>query len=913
MSSLSRWCVWLAAALLLSACAGGGARTLDPLGALAAVAAVPEAEGPWRALVEGRGEEALEGFRAAAEASPAGAARARLRFGHGEAAWLAGRYEEAAAAHVEAVREDPGGPLVGWSLLRLLELRGLAPNAQEALSPAVDAVLGAGERPELWARAQARTLGEWIAREEWEGSEAAEPFDGGAWGQPTRWRVVGPVSVYPNLETFADAPSAPEQDAVMADSYALLGFSRRAEALEVRSDQARWRAGISGVYVAEAWVELSEERVVDLSVFAEGNAAVRVDGEEVWRRDERGEYAPLSAPVEGLRLTAGWHRVQVRFGYVRGYKEQFGVRFLPRGGGALRTAARPPEGFVAGRLLSRGRSGSWMGEGFAASALSGRPLSLVLAATRATSVSDEGAAWGALEGLSGEVKGEGLRGLLEAFAWSGRWSAPGEIRSRETLAALRRAVEGDAGGGRARLWLLGLLRRQERREDAAALVESLLEASPDQAAVWLEASIYYGWRGLHEREEAALSRAVSLDPGSCDAKARLYEAWRGRDYTPGEAALPGGWGRCDGLRRRVARDRWRPGEGVEGYLFHVKRQVARSPQDAEAWGELVEVTRDLQDAGAALEVLARGRAAAPEDAGLALLEADLRLERGDVEGARGVLEAALARHGGSAGLHQRLALLGGALPLEELRVDGRAAIAAAEADPDKPLNSAAFYALDYMARRYFEDGSHVDLIHLVTGVRSKEGINQRGEVSFPGGALPLMVRTIKRDGRVLEPQAQEGKGSISLEGLEPGDYIEHAWLDFSGPVVTQQGATVGADFYFRMDDIASARSEFIVEVPASWDPQFVAQNLPPAAEISTHGPWRRYRFLRTGSSEPRPEPDAVPKEEYLPHVQLLHRYGWQDAHRFYQDQLAGGPRPQPRAEAPRRRGRRGGAREEEKR
>jgi hypothetical protein len=82
---------------------------------------------------------------------------------------------------------------------------------------------------------------------------------------------------------------------------------------------------------------------------------------------------------------------------------------------------------------------------------------------------------------------------------------------------------------------------------------------------------------------------------------------------------------------------------------------------------------------------------------------------------------------------------------------------------------------------------------------------------LPG--LPLHMRVIKRDGRTLEPELVAGKPSVTFPHLEVGDYIE------TEQVVSEPGDGADGTFYlgphwfFREENVAYARSEFVVISP----------------------------------------------------------------------------------------------------
>jgi tetratricopeptide (TPR) repeat protein len=66
--------------------------------------------------------------------------------------------------------------------------------------------------------------------------------------------------------------------------------------------------------------------------------------------------------------------------------------------------------------------------------------------------------------------------------------------------------------------------------------------------------------------------------------------------------------------------------------------------------------------------------------------------------------------------------------------------------------------------------------HRVTRLLTPQAISQYGEVTIPRGADLLHLRTIKRDGRVIEPELTQQRPDISMPALEPGDSIEQEFV-----------------------------------------------------------------------------------------------------------------------------------------
>src|SRR5690606_30440814 len=147
------------------------------------------------------------------------------------------------------------------------------------------------------------------------------------------------------------------------------------------------------------------------------------------------------------------------------------------------------------------------------------------------------------------------------------------------------------------------------------------------------------------------------------------------------------------------------------------------------------------------------------------------------------------------------------------------------------------------------------------------GIDALGEVNVPGGAEVIRLRTIKADGRILEPEEIGGKDSISLPNLEVGDYVEIEYLESfpsRGPALPGWSA---APFYFRAENEPIHESVYVVRADRRAGLELDLHNDAPEPELVEDDAFITM-VLRARRSPPLiPEPDSVPLGEILPWVQ----------------------------------------------
>src|SRR5262249_33049806 len=196
--------------------------------------------------------------------------------------------------------------------------------------------------------------------------------------------------------------------------------------------------------------------------------------------------------------------------------------------------------------------------------------------------------------------------------------------------------------------------------------------------------------------------------------------------------------------------------------------------------------------------------------------------------------------------------------------DGAAMLKASKSAPG---GASAVRILDYGATQMFPDGGGVERTHTVARVYDKKGIAKFGEAHIPSDAQVLRLRTIKADGRVLEPESIPEKESISLPGLEPGDAVEIDYLRGIAPRGPDMpGYSLGAVF-FKDDETPMGESTSGARAPGALEVD--AHNLElPASTLAREGDAFRFRYSARDVKPQLGEPHQTSESENLPWVQL---------------------------------------------
>ena len=269
-----------------------------------------------------------------------------------------------------------------------------------------------------------------------------------------------------------------------------------------------------------------------------------------------------------------------------------------------------------------------------------------------------------------------------------------------------------------------------------------------------------------------------------------------------------------------------------------------------------------------LEKLERSQAKKPEDASARLALADARFAAGDAQAIRRAIVDAIQAGADPTALRDAAELLDGMNELTPYRIDGKKVIAEYEASDQKMTGGTAARVLDYSTLWVHPDGSARMLEHEILCVHSREAIQELAEQRLRG--LALKARTIKRDGRVFEPEIVPGKPTVTMPHLEVGDYIETEMItnmrgDGRGGRVFE-----GPRWLFREEKVPYWRSEIIVVSPRSRPLDIETGGSVPPPKVTEIGALV-IRDWRVDKSPALPEePGSAPISEFLPNV----RIGW---------------------------------------
>lgn len=865
----------LVAAAVHAGCARGAPPPLEPLEDAARAVESGSTDGDdlalaaWHAWLAKSDGEALRSLaERAVEADPASP---WARLAQAEAARRDLDDAGEAKALLALLKRAPDHALAVVAAGRLADLAGTTVAIDEGIAAAVPPLL---ERPDLPVETRIRLALVLRQLAVARGEDPAEAV--AAAGMVSEAALVGPFSAYQALE--AGRPFPPETGPVAATYEGAPGVgavSPRPMVLAGGSYSLEGEPWLGDVYYALSVAEVPADGDYAVRLFSPRGSSteVRLNGVPVLRRDvSDGSPLPRVAAT-AVELKKGRHLLAVKL--VRGRdRGPWGVSLIPfdsRRPPVTFRAAVPgdapgpaPEAIVADRdrgpTLALGADGRILGGLLAEAGAAG----LYAAALDALPRDVEGAK----ELLAGAVASLPRSAPLYTLAADVALAdpcLPGSLARARASTALEEALRRDPRYGRALVSSALLLREAGRYDDALGRIEEADGAAPGRATVAVARAQIEATRGFDVLALAAAREAERREAGRCAAGAVVHDLSLRADAAADVEAAAAAYAPCaGGVDRRISLLRSR-GQ-LEEALGLAEAALRRDPQGISEAYRVADLLLALGRPADGARTLAALEASWPRYAGLPRRRAELLEAAGDRAGAAAARERALSLEGGDLALRRLAARERGGELLADLARDGREAIRAFERS-GKKFDTRAVVVLDHAAAEVYADGSAVQRIHSIVQVLDKRGIDEFAEVQLPPGAEVLVLRTVKRDGRLLEPESIAGKDSVSLPGLEVGDYVEAEYLV---PVPARTPALPGWSlpaFFFRTPEDPLVESTYVVRADARAGLDLDLFDVEPVSRTEKDG-WITVSFRRTDVPAHVGEPRSPGRDEFLPWAQV---------------------------------------------
>jgi cellulose synthase operon protein C len=781
---------------------------------------------------------------------------------HGQVRQVSDHFFRAAQAARES--HDPKAPLVAWfALEQAKRYRFDSEGLYERWKPFI---LSALERPgQLGWRARAILVDYWSDEAYSRGEPNVEQRMTREFGCVEHAQLAGPFGRNARLDalrTFAAESPGPWPQRFVPEA----GRREVPRVLEsARSGCAIYadEAVGPGVYYVETYFELDEDGPLILTV--DGAFAIWVDDALVLERDVR-EWGSWVNFGSQLALSKGRHRLVARIG-----DTSTSIRLLDADGtpAAVSTSIDPGPGYGVSRpkrLPDPNLLGGVVGNGKVVPPKD--DITRVLSAFEAFS-----------EG-NGDIASVLLAPLLQpaegasgpALAISAEFATQDPIFDQNQVKDLTRVLEERSLEKDPGLWRPALdlaLWEAERGGTAAAVlpVSQLVGRFPDVPEVRLSLAQIYAELGWTPEYVQTVNATLERFPENLDAVHAAIELADERGEEKRADALVSRVLAQDpdselGFSRALAR------EDYARALEELKRLGARHPERKDIAERVYDV---MVRAGNQRETWKKLEAAIeqnPKDPRAHLNLADAKYAQGERRALVNALVSAIENGTDTGMIEGALDLIEGKTELEPFRMDGQAVIRAYEAK-GKHLPGTAARVLDYAAVWVHADASSRMLEHEIVRIQSGEAISQFAEHPRLDGLI-LRMRVIKKDGQVLEPEVVSGKPTVTMPHLEVGDYIETEHIvSFSGDGEFGQ-SYIGPHWFFREENIAYARSEFVVVSPHDRPLVIESRNQVPAPEVSSLASFDVRRWRVEESAAAPSEPFSAPMNEFLPSVWI----GW---------------------------------------
>ena len=706
-------------------------------------------------------------------------------------------------------------------------------------------------------------------------------------GCPAHWQSLGPFG--PWMWAVFDEPAPPAADSEEDQDVSLGPGRGKASYREVTADTCfvaadnpsvplggtSWvRTVISRKHAGKVWVRLQTGMA----------AEVRIGGEEVLRRDPRNAF--LSKVLwRTIELSAGEIEIEVKVA-ADGAAPAFSLVLLDVSGEPAFGASDPS--LEPSTRFSAEGSGNLPRETLAEEKDDDAPVGI-------------GRLYAKLKIALWQDDMERARSLYEKFPAEKQTSPILLQNYAELLGAdpslpmdlayelgrpfLTRALDAEPRLWESRIGLADRALDEDRVLDSVAMLAEGRELCPEEVSILRRSAATYFSYGWSAEAEAAVAGIERLMPSSCATfDWRLAEARRRSRF--GEAMeIAKQTARCDIFSESYLAE-LRRAHDFDGALAEARRLAALHPRSAAFAIEIAKSAVAAEHFDETLSAFEAARRLAPYNPAVTTALSDALRTAGKYDEAAAVIDQGLS-HPFSAGATleaARYALRGQPI-LSEYRVDGLKVIDAYKKELPE-YDSAAVYVLDRAVYLVDEDGGIVMLVHAVTHLKTDEAVENHGELSVPAGARLLRARTIKADGRILEPQEISNKDTLSLPDLMPGDFVEYEYILSLYPNQLFPGGFDTERFYFQDFETGFHRTEMVLSVPSEVELELDPRGECPAPTEERVGN-RRVITWRTRTPAPYPsEPLSPSAVAFLPSIRVASRTSWDALFRRINDQLA---------------------------
>lgn len=777
----------------------------------------------------------------------------RTRFMEAELSVLEGNPSLALDGYLDTLRlsqdsQDPiAAGLAEASLSSVSDMNDAVDDYRTRVDTTLDALASSAQKLGLTASHQLhmQRLGRALSRGDMAGAQR-EASDAGCVQAAQVAGAFGPRELLGFDQTFAG-----ESKGALAPEYDL-GPGRgktKTRSLETRRCVLALGRGAHDAFPGTSLVraELTVKRAGDnaLRIESPNSVVVWVDGKEVVRLDTRSQQA-YGVRYIPLNLSAGKHELRAKV-TSRHPNPALSLSLVSASAAEVeRThvpeASGPLERYLAAKLLlSRGDAVS--ARELLRTARAAEPTSAVLVLEAAVSLADP------------------LR--------------PAELRRDQARDLLRKAAKRNENAWYPAVGLASLEAAEGHLKEAIDGLRAALKRWPEVIAIRTTLIDQLKERGWVEEADRLVADLGKRMPNACAVTALLLQSARNRGHMHELPALTDKAMACDATSNArfsmLRTERRYDAAKAELTRLYGLGDVMDEAQKLDADLELAMLAGDETQIASLRQKRSAFWADRPEPV---LDRTDVLLSGGKRSDALAYLSSAIDKQPDDLfELRRTHEALGGQSMFAAYRKDGAEIIKNFEKS-GRSYTEPQVLVLDYTVVRVFEDGSSTDLTHNIMRVQSQEAVDENGEFGVPEGARLLKLHTIKADGTRLEPEAINGKNTLSLPNLSPGDYVEFEFTRGESPSTGFPGGYLGDRFYFRSFEVPFDHSELVVILPPSMEPVLDPRGPAPKTIRETKDGNTVLRWVADESRPLSPEPMSVASREFLPSINLGVRVTW---------------------------------------
>ncbi len=678
------------------------------------------------------------------------------------------------------------------------------------------------------------------------------------------WRIVGPFTEFPNLAFFDSFP--PETEPALKREYEI-------EKEEIETKTFVSQDGLidpywvkDGLYYAQTFINSPGNQDVILRISSPKAIEISLNDTLIYRKDSIRSYQPLVESIK-TNLGKGWNKLTLKFLTYPGNKSLF-VQLFDENGCLPDVIIDSKPKHIGKTHPPRSEKIDSSGMKYFQSLLKANP--------------DDAFAVGMIGFLSkylGDTEDakELLYRSLERNAEYAYFnyvlgdilhadsSQPIKIARSEAKKHFGKAIEA-AGQYPSALYRLALYEKDEEKyKEAIEKLKKCVEQSP-KFYLWHKA-LYdiYSDRGWDKERKTELDAIFELNK---ESNIPYYVA---RDYYSEKKD----YGKLNEIIAHLQKTHIHPeylaqhynkiGE-VDKAIQEYKKLKAFDPYNSRYRNTLVhlyEKSNDLKKAETEVKELID---LYPENDSYLQHLAELSYRQGKASKAKRILKRVLAKNPLNYSVRKSLELLGTRDVLDEYEIDIWPYIND-ENLRERYSGVSSVIVVDQAVEEIYANGAGREKIHQLVLLNNKSAIDDWGEVDIPDGSEVLELRTIKKDGTIVEPEVVGGtKQSVSLTDLSEGDFIEMKYIVPNRPSRVMEKSYLSKKFYFQNLKYPMTISQYIVVTPAEIELEYETVNFDDKPEIWKKGGKIYYKWERHDIEEVTPEPFAVDSDEYLPFV-----------------------------------------------